>query len=82
MGHEVSEETREAISETRTGMTFTSTHREAISVGKSGAKWLTHLDTDEERQVFRQVAEELVATGEWRLGRASSHRSRTTAGVR
>jgi hypothetical protein len=82
MGHEVTEDTRNAISAARTGMEFTNQHCQNISAGKSGAKWITEIFSDRERQIPRDEAEQLVSAGDWRWGRNEVHRSRVAAGVR
>ena len=81
LGHEVTEQTRSKMSMSRQGIEFTYQHCRNISSGKSGAKWITEIFSDQERQVPRDEAEQLVATADWRWGRNEAHRSRVAAGV-
>jgi hypothetical protein len=82
LGHEVTEQTRSKMSMSRQGIEFTYQHCRNISAGKSGAKWITEIFSDQERQFPRAEAEQLVSTGDWRWGRNQLHRSRVAAGVR
>ena len=66
-GKKHSEETRRKISEALSGRTA---HNKGIpNKYAQGTRWITNITTLQHRMVSKQVAEDLVSSGNWRFGR-------------
>lgn len=63
-------EVRLKVSLAQKGKTLSEGHCEKLSVSHTGHRWLVNIKTGETRQMRIEAAEYLLASGEWKFGRA------------